>query len=866
MNNKRNIPLDNNYTKNRLATTKKEKLDSNAHINIPSSLSSQSEAEIIIIKLKDNKKNVKNESNKLEILENKNFQQIEKEEKNWYINNEIDIINYEKLLNNDNISTAEKNANKSIIKTGAKSASNLINSNNKVIKNSNEIYNQKYKDTNKKTRLITKLIPNNAKNNILNIIKTESNFGSMIDQKKKKLFHSFHGNFVPIKTNDTEYTAQKIENDEINEDNKFIKKSAKELKKMKIKKINENIFKGEKIIKGNVNNKLFQTLSQRNTAKNKNPFVNNFSKMRINISGNNITDINKYYSSVSSCKNKNISKNNIFKIQTNDRIFQNSSEKNNDLSHILKKKLLNDGNIKKDDVIKNKITHRNSALKNKYIFTTEDNNLEKTENLSSKIENKKINENLVNNNNKKLSHKQMSKKILKKQNYETLFNESNGKILTNRTNVAKKTIFQKYSIIKNANKENEFNSQNTLIENLKQNNFSKIDNDNNIYIKENSLIDNNIRYTYNNIIDVNKTNRGNISDTKGYHFLKKGNKFHDLLQCVIPNGKEIRKENYNELFKNSKTINIDNLKKENKNIINNNCKKSSKKYKFVEKNNSKDKDLTEKYYELYKKTFNDTDNIEQKYSFKPKSKQNIKINNKKHSPDPSNELIQKYPTYSDNNILIYKNDDSKKYYDFSSIERETNKSFILDLNNSIPIDEKALYQAFTSTTYNDENNDLKINIDEKKKIDYVEEKIKNDFINDEKENIFNNEINKLYEIRRNKSKKDEISNDEIKIYNLKKDNFIKRKIKSNVSLNENINITKEKAKKTEKKILLKNFDCNRNTAKSGRKTNRVIKHGALVFENSKLAKNSEITEKNSKTKYLEYNKYYDILSFDNKIL
>ena len=195
MNNKLNVSLDNNHTKNKITLAQNKKIDLHTNKNIQSSLPSRSQAEIKKNKLKDNKKNDKNDSISLEIKLSNNFNKIENETKNLYINNRKKRINNENILKDANINITEKNENKNKNKSGTKSESNLIFNKNKIKNSSNlakitkEIYSRKEKDIKIKTYLNTKLTQTKSKNR-LNITKNEIILISMANQKKKKLFHS----------------------------------------------------------------------------------------------------------------------------------------------------------------------------------------------------------------------------------------------------------------------------------------------------------------------------------------------------------------------------------------------------------------------------------------------------------------------------------------------------------------------------------------------------------------------------------------------------------------------------------------------------------------------------------------------------
>ena len=162
--------------------------------------------------------------------------------------------------------------------------------------------------------------------------------------------------------------------------------------------------------------------------------------------------------------------------------------------------------------------------------------------------------------------------------------------------------------------------------------------------------------------------------------------------------------------------------------------KIKKKYRFSERRRSSQKNypskkLTESienYYDYYKKAFN-ARNLEQKFTFRPKSKRqnfhnryfknndegyydNDKILNKKISTI-SFQTNQKQTLNNDINIDDIKNDknalsnsfDNNKLYDKEVENENDNKNFILDLNHFIPIDEKKLINTIKKPLFGSEN-------------------------------------------------------------------------------------------------------------------------------------------------------------------
>jgi len=151
-------------------------------------------------------------------------------------------------------------------------------------------------------------------------------------------------------------------------------------------------------------------------------------------------------------------------------------------------------------------------------------------------------------------------------------------------------------------------------------------------------------------------------------------------------------------------------------IFENNKEKETntkKKYKFSERkknrenkeSNMKLAESSESYYDLYKKAFNDTSSIEQKFCFKPK-------------------MNKKYFNYEHSNSNEYNDENNKTDYNtkkfikkISSIsfsskreknlkdldEFDNNKNDILDLNHFIPIDKNKLINTFTKPLFGSKN-------------------------------------------------------------------------------------------------------------------------------------------------------------------
>ena len=201
--------------------------------------------------------------------------------------------------------------------------------------------------------------------------------------------------------------------------------------------------------------------------------------------------------------------------------------------------------------------------------------------------------------------------------------------------------------------------------------------------------------------------------------------------------KLIKNNQYKALLSEMGTVNLNKLNYKERDKDKSNEKdnfKIKKKFKFNERRKGPHRnepirkltESTENYYNLYKKAFNDNNNLEQKFSFRPKSKNkhiNYKYNNK--SKDIDNEiekrLNKKVSTISFNSkqrqlldneinlddITFHKNalsnsSDVNKIYDKEDENENDNKNFILDLNHFIPIDENKLINTFSRPLFPNE--------------------------------------------------------------------------------------------------------------------------------------------------------------------
>ena len=270
---------------------------------------------------------------------------------------------------------------------------------------------------------------------------------------------------------------------------------------------------------------------------------------------------------------------------------------------------------------------------------------------------------------------------------------------------------------KNKNK-NQINHKN----NIKQDNNNKnlnyeinkskeINKDKNKTIKNPKLVNNEDIIMSLNTLDNESFKRSTVKK------LIKNNQYKTLLTEMATNNnmknnqkeKQMEKEKEKEQAKESEFI------------------KNKKKYKFSERRrgshtNEPIRKLTESsenYYDLYKKAFNDKV-IEQKFSFKPKSKNMNYIDNNKNNEFDKNKLLnKKVSTISFNNqqrqildndinldeapfhknILSNSLDENKLYDKDEESGIDNNKNFILDLNHFIPIDENKLINTFSKPLF-----------------------------------------------------------------------------------------------------------------------------------------------------------------------
>ena len=702
-----------------------------------------------------NKDKLKKDKDKNSLILKEN--EINKEENTKNISNSKNFST--SSLNNDDLTN-----NELLFVEQSHKENDPNNINQKQIKNSNLIINTN-KINNKiekivayKNRFITKLVSNKNKYK-KNNRKSEGNFGSIIYQRKKKLFNSPNNNYRSIKTNESaiaSISSRNMMKEEGNKENKFLKRVEEDLKKIKQKNLENSAKKNKKNFSKNVA-QYKNTLSVRN-------------KDRNSINPNKLQ--NKLYKNHNRLSSNN--NNNYIKHKTKKEIqktYTNTSSKRIDNYENLRTFLNED------------LIHSKLVLKKNYLLKSDNSEKIEISLTSLKKNNIKKDENLVvYKPNEKNNNKEHSFSLLTEENRKQLFNEVNN------------------------DKEEELQEQKNLVNSV--NNQNILPYSLNLYVEDSHSCNN---FSVNNVRNEFGENR---NGNRFFHFSKNNNKFRALFEKDKINA-EI---NNNDLPEN-------NLEKtENKN----------KKFKFVERNFSKNKDnyrktsnSSEKYYDLYKKAFNNLNenntNLEKKFSFKPRSKQKFSIktqcydfeeNNKyfynnlssnnfntinivniKHSSEKSS---KKNINYNSRNLYEPEEKEINPFLNDKNNDSQNNKNFILDLNNVIPLDEKALIDTFTKNSiYSNRKTEI--------------EKNEKDFID---------EIDTL----------DNLKVDEEKISSLKKE-------KSNTN-------EKFSEKSEVKKIIL------RTNSPKVKKNNRIL-------NNSKYFKNSYNTKKNKKTNYIVIDFQYE---------
>ena len=241
---------------------------------------------------------------------------------------------------------------------------------------------------------------------------------------------------------------------------------------------------------------------------------------------------------------------------------------------------------------------------------------------------------------------------------------------------------------------------------------------------------------------------GKIKSTK--------NQNDDMISLNTLDNESFKKSTHKKLIKNNQykallteitTINLnkedfkkDKSKDKDKDKDKGNIKKIKKKFKFSERrkgslHNEPLRKLTESsenYYDLYKKAFNNKNELEQKFSFRPREKKKnyyykYSYNRNKDIEEDNNKMLnKKVSTMSfnskqkqvldndnnlnefslplNNNMLSNSLNEEKIYINNEDEELDSNKNFILDLNHYIPIDEDKLINTFSKPLFGENNN------------------------------------------------------------------------------------------------------------------------------------------------------------------
>ena len=672
-------------------------------------------------------------------------------------------------------------------------------------KNVNTIVN-KDKDNIYKNRFLTK---KNKKNNNIKERKSEGSFGSIIFQKKKKLFslsNDQNNNYFK----ESAISSKNIKNQAENKENQTLTEIKDDLNKITNKKIQISGKKQNKIKKKISYNKL----NKLDNNINKNNIINSSHKENKKIVKLE-TKINKNREILFNSKGKiakekvNEKKKNTFKLifpdikknidndNNNDKIIKNIQRSNINSKKIFEKKITyfpqpnkNLGN-KTLNLIKNKnnLCYSNSILTKNKLEEKIEKKLELKDNINKhnndKDNNNKNDNKNENNNNNKENIKEIlyiqnnsPKKVnidLEKDKYQA-YNDIDKDIFSDKL-LSERFSPEKRTLKNNSKKENisysmenfslyyKYNNANKSPQIKRKNEINKI-----IRIKTEMNDDNKIKKNKSiNKINNKANSNNNINIYLNLNIEKKiiskeaqGNK-NKKHQNQLFNGNMIMPLNTldNELFKKSTVkkliknnqykallseITIKSNKSKNKTKVKEKKKVKDnitikKKFRFSERKRGSHKheskrrltESSEKYYDLYKKAFNDNI-LEQKFSFRPKSKNknlyynysnklndnDVDINdniiyNKKGSITSfnakerqilDNEINIKEYFYHKN--LLSNNLDKNNLTDKENeieIESDNNKNFILDLNHFIPIDENKLKNTISKPLF--ENNKLK---------------------------------------------------------------------------------------------------------------------------------------------------------------
>ena len=708
--------------KPKIISSKKHSMDNkeiipNSNSN-PNNITDSSE---ILIDKKKIKKEIPNKKVNLKANYNKN--QEEKIEKNTNLNNKDYIINPflinikeinnnniinnnsgEKDNNNNNKKEEEKNINKDNIKRQTynkdynKDNLNIMElSFDKKLENAKE---EKDKENFYKNRFLTKF--NKNKNNS-NERKTEGSFGSLIHQKKLKLF-SFVNEHININSNNfnnnnfninmKESTIGSISSKEIlheqgYKENKLLTEIKDGLKKVsekktqvsaqkqnvtekkifhqKVSRFDKNLIKND--LDTNNNHKETKEILKLETKINKNREILFKSKGKTlkEKNKNNFKLLFNQIPNSSNNKTKNTQRAKTSKLQNEKRIsynplFQSYNDKNKPLdSPKNKKKLINSNS----NLSKNKLDEKTIL---KEVDKEKEQRVEKAINFKRNLSPAKINIDLEEKTNDNEYYEKpfvlSSEKNSSINNDTPIFpllkdNNNNKKgekllsmetiFLSNRfTDLSKSP---RISIKKDNN--DKILTTKAEIEDINDKNkiSNKLKNDTNI---KNNVINFNL-YSEKTNIKNNKKNKNSKNQRLASNEVI-------LMPMSTLDNESFKKSTVKKLIKNNQyrvllsemdTVNLNklNYKERDKEAIKEKDNlKIKKKFKFSERRKGQYRsdpsrkltESTENYYNLYKKAFNDNKYIEQKFSFRPKSKnKNIyyKYNNKSKDKDNEDEKI-----------------------------------------------------------------------------------------------------------------------------------------------------------------------------------------------------------------------------------
>ena len=682
-------------------------------------------------------------------------------------------VNNEDLKNNELIFIGPSNE---------KNDQNIVNQkqtkNNDLVINTNKINNKGEKIIEYKNRFIAKLASNHNKYKISNR-KSEGNFGSIIYQRKKKLFTSPIKNYRSINTNESAIassSSRTIMKEEAKKENKFLKRVEEDLKKIKLKKLENSAKKNKKHLSKKIVTQHTNNLVIGNN--NRNSINPNKDQHKLYNHHNRLSSSNNNFNSTKLKTNKKIQK----------TLTNTSSKRISDIN--------NSRSLRNENIIHSKL-----VLKNNYSLKNDGN----SENIEISLTSLK--KNIKNKDEDVVIYKPKEKNHIRERSF-SLLTEENRKKLFNELD-------------KDKNKEEKLKMKKSLINSVNDQDVSPYALS--LYVKDNHSCNN---FSVNNVkndFDVNK------NENKFFHFSKNNNKFRELFE------------------KNKIKQELDTIESPEKNLEKNENK--NKKFKFVERNFSKNKDnyrktstSSEKYYDLFKKAFNNSDennnNLEKKFSFKPRSKQKFSIKTQWYDFEENNKYfynnlssnnfntinivnIKQTPERnSENNIIhnrmnLYEKEVNPFLNDKNN-DALNNKNFILDLNNVIPLDEKALLDTFAK------NNDYNTRKTEG-------EKNRNDYIK---------EANSLFDLKVNDTRLSCLKNENLKTNDKLDDkNEIKKeairpnspKIKNNMSSLKNSKYSKniynnKNDKKTNYIVVDFRYDSNPFKCKTTPKNNRHICH------------------------------------------